>query len=102
MTLLWEVRLRWWEDYDETYAPVAKYTSIRTLFALIAGRKNSRTHQMDVNTAFLNSDIEETVYVEQPEGYEVLKSDELDENDNLIKRSKSTTYNQEWTLGWPS
>ena len=62
---------RWGEDYDETYAPVAKYTSIRTLFALLAGRKNSRIHQMDVNTAFLNSDIEETVYVEQPEGYKV-------------------------------
>jgi transposase InsO family protein len=62
---------RWGEDYDETFAPVAKYTSIRTLFALLAGRKNSKIHQMDVNTAFLNSDIEETVYVEQPEGYEV-------------------------------
>ena len=28
---------RWGEDYDETYAPVAKYTSIRTLFAIAAG-----------------------------------------------------------------
>ena len=62
---------RWGEDYDETFAPVAKYTSIRTLFALLAGRKNSKIHQMDVNTAFLNSEIEETVYVEQPEGFEV-------------------------------
>src|SRR5271170_1847904 len=61
---------RWGEDYDETYAPVAKYTSIRTLFALIAGH-NAKVHQMDVNTAFLNSNIAETVYVEQPEGYEV-------------------------------
>jgi len=61
---------RWGEDYDEAYAPVVKYTSIRTLFALIAGH-NAKVHQMDVNTAFLNSDIEETVYVEQPEGYEV-------------------------------
>ena len=62
---------RWGEDYDETYASVAKYTSIRTLFALLAGRKNSKIHQMDVKTAFLNSDIEETVDVEQPAGYEV-------------------------------
>ena len=62
---------QWGEDYDETFAPVAKYTSIRTLFALLAGRKNVQVHQMDVNIAFLNSDIEETVYIEQPEGYEV-------------------------------
>ena len=26
---------------------------------------------MDINTAFLNSDIEETIYIEQPEGYEI-------------------------------
>jgi hypothetical protein len=62
---------RWGEDYDETFAPVAKYTSIRTLFALLAGRKNTKIHQMDVNTAFLNSALEEVVYVEQPEGYVV-------------------------------
>src|SRR5271155_3202362 len=62
---------RWGEDYDETLAPVAKYTSIRTLFALLAGRKNNKIHQMDVNTAFLNSDLDELVYVEQPEGFEV-------------------------------
>src|SRR5579859_187798 len=57
------------EDYDETFAPVAKYTSIRTLLALLAGRKNNKIHQMDINTAFFNSDLDETVYVEQPEGF---------------------------------
>ena len=62
---------RWGEDYDETFAPVAKYTSIRTLMALLAGRQNVEIHQMDVNTAFLCSDIDEVVYVEQPEGYEI-------------------------------
>ena len=60
---------RWGEDYDETFAPVAKYTSIRTLIALLAGRKNAKIHQMDVNTAFLYSILDETVYVEQPEGF---------------------------------
>jgi transposase InsO family protein len=60
---------RWGEDYDETFAPVAKYTSIRTLMALLAGRLDVEIHQMDVNTAFLCSDINEVVYVEQPEGY---------------------------------
>jgi hypothetical protein len=62
---------QWGEDYDETFAPVAKYASIRILFALLAGRKNTKVHQMDVNTAFLNSDLDEVVYVEQPEGFEV-------------------------------
>ena len=61
---------RWGEDYDETFAPVAKYTSIRTLFSILAGRK-AEIHQMDVNTAFLYSTLDEIVYVEQPEGFEV-------------------------------
>ena len=61
---------QWGEDYDETFAPVAKYTSIRTLMALLAGRLNVEIHQMDVNTAFLCSDIDEVVYAEQPEGLE--------------------------------
>src|SRR5437667_3605303 len=59
---------RWGVDYEETFAPVAKYTSIRTLIALAAGG-NFEIHQMDVITAFLNSNLEETVYVRQPEGY---------------------------------
>jgi transposase InsO family protein len=59
---------QWGEDYDETFAPVAKYTSIRTLLAILAGRK-AKVHQMDVNTAFLYSPLDETVYVEQPEGF---------------------------------
>src|SRR2546423_9100174 len=62
---------RWGEDYDETFAPVAKYNSVRTLFALIAGRKGAKVHQMDVNTAFLYSPLSEEVYIEQPEGLEV-------------------------------
>jgi len=61
---------RWGVDYEETFAPVAKYTSIRTLIALAAGG-NFEIHQMDVITAFLNSNLKETVYVRQPEGYEV-------------------------------
>ena len=62
---------QWGEDYDETFTPVAKYTSIRPLFTMLAGPKNTQIHQMDVNNAFLNSDLEETVYVEQPERFEV-------------------------------
>jgi len=62
---------RWGEDYDETFAPVAKYISIRTLLALLLGHKKAKIHQMDVNTAFLYSSLDETVHVEQPEGFVV-------------------------------
>jgi glutathionyl-hydroquinone reductase len=62
---------RWGEDYDETFTPVAKYTSIRTLLAILAGRKKAKVHQMDVNTAFLYSSLDEIVYVEEPEGFTV-------------------------------
>jgi hypothetical protein len=57
-------------DYDETFAPVARYTSIRTTIA-IATKMGWRIHQMDVKTAFLNGFIEEEVYIEQPQGFEV-------------------------------
>ena len=55
-------------DYFDTYAPVARITSIRILFAL-ASIHNLYIHQMDVKTAFLNGDLNEEVYMEQPEGF---------------------------------
>jgi hypothetical protein len=56
------------EDCDETFAPVAKYTSIRSIIA-IASVMGWKLHQMDVKTAFLNGVIEEEVYIEQPQGF---------------------------------
>jgi hypothetical protein len=57
-------------DYEETFALVARYTSIKTIIALAAKMK-WKLHQMDVKTAFLNGVIEEEVYIEQPQGFEV-------------------------------
>jgi hypothetical protein len=57
-------------DYEETFSPVAIYTSIRTIMALAAKMK-WKLHQMDVKTIFLNDVIEEEVYIEQPPGFEV-------------------------------
>jgi hypothetical protein len=57
-------------DYEETFAPMARYTSIRTIIALAAKMK-WKLHQMDVKIAFLNGIIEEEVYIEQPQGFEV-------------------------------
>jgi hypothetical protein len=63
-------------DYDETFAPVARYTSIRSIIA-IAAKMGWRIHQMDVKTAFLNGFIEEEVYIEQPQGFEVSERESL-------------------------
>jgi hypothetical protein len=57
-------------DYVDTFAPVAKYTSVRILFAIAAGL-GLKVHQMDVVTEFLYGYFQDTVYVEQLEGYEV-------------------------------
>ena len=56
-------------DYEETFAPVARYTSVRSVIALAAVMK-WKIHQMDVKTSFLNGVVEEEVYVEQPLGFE--------------------------------
>eukprot|EP00253_Pinus_taeda_P033010 PITA_33010 len=58
-------------DYHETFSPVARYSSIISIFALLA-QMGLKIHQMDLNTAFLNGMIEEEVYIEQPEGDEKL------------------------------
>ncbi|WOH14828.1 hypothetical protein DCAR_0934351 [Daucus carota subsp. sativus] len=57
-------------DYFDTYSPVTRITSIRMMFA-IAAMRNLTVHQMDVKTAFLNEDIDDEIYMEQPEGFAV-------------------------------
>ena len=56
-------------DYDETYAPVARLEAIR-IFLAFAAYSNFKVFQMDVKSAFLNGELEEEVYVEQPPGFE--------------------------------
>jgi hypothetical protein len=63
-------------DYHETFAPVTKLETIRTMCALAAHRQ-LHLHQMDVKTAFLNGDIEEEVYMRQPNGYAVPGTEHL-------------------------
>lgn len=55
-------------DYEEVFAPVARWDTIRMLLAL-AACKGWEVFQLDVKSAFLHGDLKETVYVEQPEGY---------------------------------
>jgi hypothetical protein len=67
---------RYGVDYDETYAPVARYPSIRALVAL-AAHHDWELHQMDVKSAYLNGDLEEDIYMEQPEGYVTAGKEQL-------------------------
>ena len=61
-------------DYDEIFAPVARYTSIRSIISLVASQGWS-LHHMDVNTTLLHGSIKEYFYVEQPLGFEVRDRD---------------------------
>nr|GEW99844.1 retrovirus-related Pol polyprotein from transposon TNT 1-94 [Tanacetum cinerariifolium] len=55
-------------DYFDTYSPVTRITSIRMIVA-IAALRNLEIHQMDMKTAFLNGDLEEEKYMNQPEDF---------------------------------
>ncbi|GJW67995.1 putative RNA-directed DNA polymerase [Tanacetum coccineum] len=55
-------------DFEESFAPVARIEAIR-IFIANAATKNMIIYQMDVKTAFLNGDLQEEVFVSQPEGF---------------------------------
>ena len=55
-------------DYDETFAHVARLESIR-MFLVYAAHKKFKVFQMDVKSAFLNGELDEEVFVEQPPGF---------------------------------
>ncbi|GJT59652.1 retrovirus-related pol polyprotein from transposon TNT 1-94 [Tanacetum coccineum] len=55
-------------DFEESFAPVARLEAIR-LFIAHAASQNMVIYQMDVKTAFLNGELNEVVYVSQPEGF---------------------------------
>jgi hypothetical protein len=60
-------------DYNETFAPVAKFCSIRALVAY----HDLEIHQMDVKTAFLNGELDVDIYMVQPEGFIVKGKESL-------------------------
>ena len=55
-------------DFDETFAPTCRMTTIRSMCAL-ATHHGWNVHQLDIKTAFLNGDLHEEVYVTQPRGF---------------------------------
>ena len=56
------------KDYNETYSPVAKATSMRTVIAL-ATILGLELHQVDFSTAYINADLQEEIYMYPPAGH---------------------------------
>ena len=72
-------------DFEETFSPVVHFSSVRTLLAL-AVQKDMIVHQMDVVTAFLNGELDEEIYMQQPDGYQVSGKE------NLVYKLKKSLY----------
>ena len=62
--------------YSEVFSPVVKYSSIRVLLA-ITTYHDLELDQMDVKTAFLHGNLEEEIYMEQPEGFTQKESEDM-------------------------
>ncbi|KAK9738419.1 Reverse transcriptase (RNA-dependent DNA polymerase) [Popillia japonica] len=62
--------------YEETYTPVMKYDTLRYLLA-IAVQEDMEIEQMDAVSAFLQGDLKETIFMEQPENYQRIKVEGL-------------------------
>jgi len=71
-------------DFNETFSPVAHLTSVRLIFALAASLKLT-LRQLDVVGAFLQAELQEEIYMRQPEGY-------VSEDSTLVCRLKKSLY----------
>jgi hypothetical protein len=74
------------EDFFfDTYSPVVTLTTIRILFSL-ATSHGLLIHQMDVKTAFLNGELEEEIYITQPDGFVV------EDHENMVCKLYKSLY----------
>jgi FtsZ-interacting cell division protein YlmF len=81
-------------DFDETFAPVARLEAIR-MFLAYAFHKQFKVYQMDVKSYFLNGDLKEEVYMEQPEGFQ------LSDNPDFVCKLKKALYGlKQAPLAW--
>uniref|UniRef100_A0A2N9GFK1 CCHC-type domain-containing protein n=1 Tax=Fagus sylvatica TaxID=28930 RepID=A0A2N9GFK1_FAGSY len=72
-------------DYDEVFSPVVRHTSIRAVLALVADQ-DLELEQLDVKTAFLHGNLEEEIFMVQPEGFKQPGTE------NLVCRLKKSLY----------
>jgi len=56
-------------DFENTFSPVVRITSVRLILAIVA-HMDLELYQMDVRTAFLNGELNEEIYMDQPLGFE--------------------------------
>ena len=70
-------------DFNETFAPPCRLETFRTVLAIAASRKIS-IEQMDIKSAYLHSEIQEEIYLEQPEGFE--------KENNLVCKLRKSIY----------
>jgi hypothetical protein len=72
-------------DFDDIFSPVVNLTSIRTILILVVV-EDLHLEQLDVKPSFLHGDLEEDIYMQQPQGYEVKGKE------NLVCRLKKSLY----------
>lgn len=72
-------------DFEEVFVPVAWLDTVRVILAVVADWR-WEVHHLDVKSAFLNGDLQEEVYIAQPEGF-VKKGEE-----HLVLRLSKALY----------
>lgn len=70
-------------DYKKIYSPVARYDSVRTFLALTTS-EGMHVEQFDCKMAYFNGEVEETLYMEQPQGFK--------DGTNRVYRLKKSLY----------
>jgi transposase InsO family protein len=81
-------------DYDQTFAPVVRLENLRMLLAY-ATLRNLEIDQMDVDSAFLQADLHEEVFITQPEGYI-----SIEHPDHVCKLNRSLYGLKQASFSW--